>query len=680
MRSIHSPSPRPYSRAALRTFLSIALIPALATIGIHAALAGSSNQPLSQTVTVDTPADTARGHELIIPAGWQAKREADKLTLIAPEGDSFLILFDARSADADDAVQEAWAAIGRKPAPKLLKSADRPAAEGWDAKKAYRFEVPVDRHRVLQAYAMRHNGLWTVLILDASEAVMDKRDGQIELFFGKLKRQGYQAETLQGRKALDLDDARIQALTRFMEAARQRFDVPGMALGVVQGDRVRLAEGFGLRRLGSAEKVDAQTRFMIASNTKPLTTLMLAKLVEADRFTWDTPVTEVMPSFRVGDADTTQRLRMRHLACACTGMPRRDVDLYFEGEKHTPSSVLQVLADMQPTSGFGEVYQYSNLMVGAAGFIGGRALHPTREPGAAYDAAMQSLVFDPLGMTSTTFDADKAQRGNHASPHAPDLEGRSVVAPMDLNDIGRASRPDGGAWSNVHDLLRYVRMELREGLLPDGSRYIASAPLLERRKPQVSRGAAEAYGIGLKTDASSGALMIHHGGTATGYISDVIWWPEHDVGAVILTNAEGGGTMLRNVFRRRLLELMFDTEPKTEALVDDFVKRYAEEQAAERAELGWPAESTIQRGLANRYRHPSLGEIRVRRRGDNVEFDTGAWRSLMASKRKKDGTPMLVAVAPGLKGWMEFESVTRDGRQALVIRDGQAEYVFQALR
>ena len=136
-----------------------------------------------------------------------------------------------------------------------------------------------------------------------------------------------------------------------------------------------VAAGYGVREMGKPDPVDAESLFMIASNNKALTTLMLAKQVDAGRFAWDTAVTTLMPDFRLGDAATTAQVQMRHLVCACTGMPRQDMEMLFD-ESLTPDKVIGMLATMQPTSGFGELYQYSNAMAAAGGFAGGHARYP----------------------------------------------------------------------------------------------------------------------------------------------------------------------------------------------------------------------------------------------------------------------------------------------------------------
>src|SRR5262249_36845242 len=157
----------------------------------------------------------------------------------------------------------------------------------------------------------------------------------------------------------------------------------------------------------------------------------------------------------------------------------------------------QSLGTMMPTSRFGELFQYSNLMAAAGGFVGGHAAFPKLELGAAYDKAMQTLVFDPLGMSSTTFDYAKALRGNHAMPHGIDIDGKPARDLMEENYAAISARPAGAAWSNVDDMLKYVAMELAEGALPNGKPYIGKEALLARRIPNVAIGADAAYGMGL---------------------------------------------------------------------------------------------------------------------------------------------------------------------------------------
>jgi CubicO group peptidase (beta-lactamase class C family) len=491
-----------------------------------------------------------------------------------------------------------------------------------------------------------------------------------------LQPKGYTRESFAGKTAHKLDAARLALLEEFIENGRQRLDVPGIGIGLVQDGKVVFAGGFGVREIGKPAKVSGDTRFMIASNTKAMTTLMLAKLVEQGKFTWDTPVTEIFPNFKLGDAETTRQVLVKHLICACTGLPRQDMEWLFESEGATPDSVMKTLATMQPTSRFGELFQYSNPMAAAAGFAGGHVLYPDKDLGAAYDAAMQALVFDPLGMKSTTFDYATALHAEHAMPHGTNVDGATTLASMDFNYVILPARPAGAAWSSVNDVLRYVQMELDRGLLPGGKRLIEEAPLLERRAPQVAMGKDSSYGMGLMVDRSWGIPIVHHGGDLPGFHSDMMWLPEHGVGAVILTNSDPG-VLIRGPFMRRLVEVLFDGKPEAVANLEAQAEQFHAGIAAERKRLTVPADPASATKLATRYRSKELGEILVSHPGQATWFDFGGWKSEVASRKNDDATLSYVSVSPGVDG---FEFVVADDKQgrALVLRDAQHEYRFDA--
>jgi len=224
-----------------------------------------------------------------------------------------------------------------------------------------------------------------------------------------------------------------------------------------------------VKELGKPDRVDENTLFMAASNTKGMTTLLLSELVDEKKLRWDQPVVEVYPTFKLGDADTTKRVLVKNLICACTGLPRQDLEWIFEFEQATPASSLALLGTMQPTSKFGEVFQYNNLMASAAGYIGGHIVYPQMELGAAFDRAMEERIFEPLGMDATTFDFGEAMASNWARPHARGFAGPVQPVPMDWNSITYPYRPAGGAWSTAHDMALYALNELREGKRADGS-------------------------------------------------------------------------------------------------------------------------------------------------------------------------------------------------------------------
>jgi CubicO group peptidase (beta-lactamase class C family) len=599
------------------------------------------------------------------------------MTVLAPpEGDIHIAIVDVpTAADARAAVEAAWAAFspsGHHPF-KLMTA--RPPRDGWDEREVVDYETSANEHLVVQALAFRAGGRWTVAIVDGSEATLEKRAAAASLIVQSLRPAGYRRETFAGRTAHRLDPERVEALKAFVQASIAELGVPGASIALIDHGDVVFEGGFGLRELGKETPVDAHTLFMIASNTKGMSTLLLAKLVDEGKLQWDEPVTEVYPAFRLGSAETTRKVLIRHLVCACTGLPRKDFDWIFDTRAGTPASATFVeLAATQPTSGFGEVFQYNNLMASAAGYIGGHLVYPDRELGAAYDAAMRREIFDPLGMAETTFDMARALSGDHASPHGDDIDGRPALASMDFNYVVEPYRPAGGAWSSAHDLIRYVGDELSEGRLADGARLVSARNLLVRRAPNVPTGEDGFYGMGLETDTTWGVTVVHHGGSMAGFKSDIVFVPEAGVGAVILTNADDGVYLLRP-FMRRLLEVLYDGNSEAAGDVAAAAARNQAEIAKERQRLVFPASAALAADLAARYESKDLGVITVRRQAGDVVFDFGAWKSRVASRKNDDRTVSFVTVDPATRGF-EFVVATRSGKRALVIRDGQHEYVY----
>jgi CubicO group peptidase (beta-lactamase class C family) len=651
------------------------LLAAVFTVSLIAQEAAPPAVPAAEVLAADAPRTTVAGNAFLAPAGWKITVRDRATILEAPEGGSFVALVDVQAKDADSAVAAAWAAFGAELKWPLLSTGDLADRDNWTNRRAYNYQVPPNEKRVVQTLVMKANDVWTVAVIDLDQAIAEKRGAQLSLVFGRLLPKGYERESFAGKTAHKLDAKRIAELAKFIEDGRQKLDVPGVSIGIIEDGKVLFADGFGKRDINKTAKPDGETLYMIASNTKALTTLMLAKLVEEGKVTWETPVTKILPSFKLGDANTTSQVLVKHLICACTGLPRQDFEWLLEFDDVTPEKVMVTLGGMQPTSKFGELFQYSNPLAAAAGFVGGHAAFPKMKLGPAYDEAMRTRVFAPLGMTATTFDFKKAIAApNFANAHAPDIDAKPAYAAIDVDYSIIPVRPAGGAWSNVRDLLKYVDMEIQEGALPGGKRYIARDTLMARRAPQVAIGKDVTYGMGLMVDTTYGIPVLRHGGDLIGYHSDMFWFPGQKVGAVILTNGDQGA-ILRGPFRRKLMEVMFDGKPQAEAEVATAAKRLFDDIATARKLLTVPADDAAAKALAAEYANDALGEIKVTRSGGKTTFDFGEWKSEVATRKEPDGSLTFVTIRPGIAG---LEFIPDAAKRTLTTRDAQHEYVFQA--
>jgi CubicO group peptidase (beta-lactamase class C family) len=347
----------------------------------------------------------------------------------------------------------------------------------------------------------------------------------------------------------------------------------------------------------------------------------------------------------------------------------------LEYKHQTPASALAMLGSMQPTSKFGEVFQYSNLMAAAAGYIGGATALPGKEIGAAYDEAMQKKVFAPLGMATSTFDFAKAMQGDHASPHGVDVDGKLALAPMALNYSVVSVRPAGGLWTSPSELAKYVEMELAKGKLPNGKRLVSEENLLARYEPQVPVSDKVTYGMALMVDTKYGVSVVHHGGDLAGYHSDMMWLPEYGVGAVILTNSDPG-VFIRGPLLRKLLEVLFDGKSEADAALAASATQFKQSIAKERERLVVPADPAAVAKLATSYSNAALGQVSVVKQGALTAFDIGEWKSAVATRKNDDGTISFITIDPTLAGF-EFVVADTAGARRLVMRDAQHEYVFE---
>lgn len=646
------------------------------SILVSAGLAAPQTPSVSpaEKLAADRQVTTAGGATFTAPGGWSMLTSGALIVIDAPEADSHVVIFNSDAATADAAIEAAWAAYKRDERRAIRQKLSPPAREGWEEVQVYLYETSPNERAVVQSVARRAKNTWTVVILEGKQPTFEKRGSAVGLIMGSLRPGTYQRESFAGRKAGALTAERLGQMDEFVQMAMKKLDVPGVAVAYIDNGKIVLERGYGVKELGKPDPVNLNTLFMAASNTKGMTTLLLAKLVDEGKVKWNDFVTKAYPGFRLGDAKTTEQVRIENLICACTGLPRQDLPWLFEFRKATPAMSMELLGKMQPTSGFGEVFQYSNIMAAGAGYVAGHLYNPKLELGAAYDEAMRKKIFEPLEMKSTTFDFAAALKGNHASPHAWDVNGKQTVASMDLNFSIQPHRPAGGVWTSAHDLIRYVELELAKGKLPNGKVLVSETNLLARRKPYVKVGAYGSYGMGLQVDNRLGIPVVFHGGSMLGFKSDIMFLPEHGVGAVILTNADTGGLMLGS-FRRRLLEVLFDGKPEAAEDLAKAAENFRAVHAKFRERMVVPADPESAGRLASRYMSAELGELVVRRDGSSIIFDLGEWRSSVATRKNDDGTISFMTIDPGGAGF-EFVESKRNDKRALIVREGQHEYIF----
>jgi CubicO group peptidase (beta-lactamase class C family) len=634
----------------------------------------SSAASAPQQLAADTPMKTASGLSFEAPKGWWLSARGELIVLEDPERDLTITVVEVKDEpDAVKAMEAAWQRAQPGFSRKVQQKVEPPVSGGWDAFVQLIYEMGGE-HRAVVASARRRGATQYVLLLDGAEAGWDRRAAQLQAIVGTLKAPGVEEESLAGRAA-KLGPEQLKALEDFLVGGMAKTRVPGVAVGIVKDGQLVWEKGFGLREQGQSAPVTPDTLFMIGSNTKSLTTFMMARLVDQGKFGWDTKVTSLYPQFALGDADMTSKVLMKHTVCACAGLPRQDMEFVFRFAGVTPEQRVESMKSMKPTTGFGETFQYSNTMVSTGGYVAARSADPERELGAAYDDVMQRLVFDALGMKSSTLDMQTALSREHASPHGMNLALEYVPVSAKVEEMVVSIRPAGAAWSSVREMARYVALELAKGKTADGAQLVSEANLLARREPMAKMSDKASYGLGLIMQTTNGIRVVGHGGNTHGFTTDMFWLPDHGIGVVLLVNA-GGANGLRAAFQKRVLEILFDGKPEAAARLEFAEAQMKEEMAKFAAKLSAEPDPSWTQSLAGTYVDASLGQVVLSADGKRGLFDAGEWKSSFGKLTEEDGTVKIVLLDPAWLGF-DFRPETKDGRRSLVLEAPQQKYVFE---
>ena len=602
---------------------------------------------------------------IAVPNGWTLDDGADTLTLVAPEGDLRVSFVAApNSGNAVEIAARAWRMVDREFDLPVHNQAESAPSDGWDGTHQIVYSTPAVESRAAFAIIRMLGERAYVNLLYGTKAGLSRRMAHIGEVIESWRPEGLAEIDLSGRAPAAWSAQDGDALAEFVRGAMHALKVPGTAVAVVQGGTVVFAEGFGVTSVDDPRPVTAETRFMIGSTTKSLTTLMMARLVETGRFAWSTPVTEVLTGFALADPDVTEKLQMRHTVGAGTGMPRRDTDLIFRMNGISAADRMAEMKDMMPTTGFGETFQYSNYLVAAGGYAAARAFTPDGTLETAYERAMRELVFEPLGMARTSLPPRNDRDADQAAPHALDLAGDIAAIEPAMERFADAVAPAGAAWSTARDVARYVVLELAGGAAPES-----------RRQPQIKIGEKSSYGLGLILSEEQGLFVVSHGGNTLGFTSDMFFLPDKVVGAVVLTNMAAANAFVGAV-RQRVFELFFAAPSTSAQMVASTAKSIGVslENRRKRVETDANATAWLQQWVGE-YRCKELGDARISGSAAGCHADFESWSSELGVETQRDGGKLIALTSPPWSGALRLHPAPSGNE--LILDGAQTKYVFR---
>lgn len=321
---------------------------------------------------------------------------------------------------------------------------------------------------------------------------------------------------------------------QYAEQARRQWEVPGLAIAIVQDGKVVFAKGFGVKQAGGTDPVDEQTIFQIGSTSKAFTAALVAMLADEKKVGWQDKVVNHLPGFRMHDPWVTRELQVEDLMAQRSGLPGNVGDnqavLGFPREH-----LLRSLALFKPVTSFRSRYAYQNGMLVAAGAL------VEQKTGKTWEENVGARLFKPLGMSSSSADLKGFQQAKNAAALHVKKEGLVTALPRDwpLHNWVYVYGPAGGINSNVVDMSKWLGLQLGKGKF-NGRQLVSEAGQEWLQTPKTvigaSRGTMNYYCLGWLFSAKRPYPLIWHNGGTTGHKTMVAFVPQAGMGLVVLSN------------------------------------------------------------------------------------------------------------------------------------------------
>lgn len=348
------------------------------------------------------------------------------------------------------------------------------------------------------------------------------------------------------------------ALRDAVGEAAERLQVPGVAVGVINGDQEHHVY-HGVTSIENPLEVDERTLFQIGSTGKTFTATAIMRLCEAGLVALEAPVRTYVPELRLRDEHVAATVTVLQLLNHTAGWNGD----FFEDQGDGDDALRRYVRRMrslqqvfQPGSG---IASYNNAALGLAGRLIEKVTRKT------YEKAIRELVFEPVGLESCFFFANEIMTRRFAAGHLnKEDEGVKRLEVQRPWRMMRAANPMGGISASLPDTLRWARFHLGDGTGKDGQPVLsrASLDLMKRPTARLPVALGDAVGISWLIKRHGDLTLVGHGGTTPGQLSAFQMVPERAFAVAINTNSTSGGQLHREILRWALREYLGAVEPE----------------------------------------------------------------------------------------------------------------------
>ncbi|OQP68086.1 serine hydrolase [Niastella populi] len=327
------------------------------------------------------------------------------------------------------------------------------------------------------------------------------------------------------------------SLDAYVQKALTDWQIPGVAVCVVKDGKVVVMKGYGVKELGTTNKVDENTLFMIGSNTKAFTGTALAMLAADKKLSLDSPVIKYLPDFKLYDPWVTKQVNVRDLLCHRLGFETFQGDfIYFDSDLST-AQVREKFSRVKPMYGFRSKWGYTNAAFMTAGEI------IPKVSGQTWAEFLKEKIFAPLEMSSTlALTKDITNAGNKATAHTVAQGILKKIAYGHIDNLAAA----GSISSSINDMSHWLMAQLNGGkynekqVIPAGALAQTWYPhsIMGNGGHRYNKAHFLLYGLGWMLQEYSGRKIVSHTGGVNGFVTSVTLLPEEKLGIIVLTNTD----------------------------------------------------------------------------------------------------------------------------------------------
>ena len=422
---------------------------------------------------------------------------------------------------------------------------------------------------------------------------------------------------------------KLQGFDAYMAKTLKDWNAPGIGVGIVVGDKLVFAKGYGYRDYEKKLPFTPSTLCQIASNTKLFTAVATGLLVDEGKLTWDKPVREAVPSIRFYNNELNNTVTLRDMLAHRTGITRHDTIWYKSDD--TRQQLFDKVKYLEPQEPLRQTFLYNNLMYAAAGYI------IELQSGKIWEDFVRDRILKPLDMTSTVYAiADMVKQPEFGVPFTEKRDSFEIYKIPYYEDIGGVA-PCGAIISNIQDMSHWLMALMNDGQYA-GKQVLPPAVLKATLEPAIAlpntaaetRGYWEllnaAYGMGRETASYRGRLLTFHGGDLPGFHSQVSFLPRERIGVLVFVIgnhcASLYNTISYNVYERLL---GMDQTPWSQRLLEIRLKgKKAGTEARAKAGADRVPDTKPSHPLkdyAGEYEHPAYGVLKIGLTNNQLQFD-----------------------------------------------------------